>query len=310
MQELSARTSDSIVTMVGRTLFKRQPKHLTDNEIYALNALAGSGYVPLATRTANEVIEMEYLGPSEKVTDITTFLGHYHPILEALEGAKIRHGDLTRYALVIKDNRPIMIDFAESRYWSDPRLDKRRGGDEYWLAKTMANLCPWEWHNGRSGEMWNIISEYQDFSMVHVLDIGCGYGDFLIRSVMAGARGAWGVDNDPEIIQAVTEKVGPLPIDLFCMDAVEYMQHPILHDVVFCFSVLPYLPDQRQALKYLKIRSRVVYLEVQYVGDGPGTHLEDADMHETLSEHWEECIPIGHTLVKEGRFKRTIWRCT
>ena len=123
-------------------IYKRQPKTNTDNEWYALEVLAATGYVPRAERVDIELIRMEDLGQSEPVTDATEFMRHLPIILQTLEGYALRHGDLTKYALIVKNNKPYIIDWGESRHWYDPRPDKRREGDEYWLTKTMEELCP------------------------------------------------------------------------------------------------------------------------------------------------------------------------
>ena len=129
------------VWRVSNRVYKQQPKFLTDNEIGFLTLMYPSGYVPYAEQVNIDTIEMEDLGESQKITDIDEFKAHLPKILTALREARIRHGDLTRYAIVVRDNKPYIIDFAESRWWNDPRPDKRREGDEYWLTRTMHELC-------------------------------------------------------------------------------------------------------------------------------------------------------------------------
>jgi RIO-like serine/threonine protein kinase len=137
--------SDNGVSKVWREegyVYKRQPKHLCDNEWYALRVLYETGYVPFAEQIDISTIRMKDLGKSERVTNAEEFMRHLPLILECLERYEIRHGDLTKYALIVKNNRPYVIDWAESRYWHDPRPDKRREGDRHWLTKTMRELCP------------------------------------------------------------------------------------------------------------------------------------------------------------------------
>ena len=123
-------------------VYKKQPKHLCDNEAYALQHLYDTGYVPYAERLTIETVRMKDLGKSEPVTDSEAFMQHLAKILKMLEEKGLRHGDLTSYAIIVKDNKPYIIDWAESRTWDDPRPDKRREGDKHWLSKTMASLCP------------------------------------------------------------------------------------------------------------------------------------------------------------------------
>ena len=135
--------SDNGISRVWREdgfVFKRQPKHLAQNELWGIHAMNSSGYVPIAVWEDKETVRMQDLGESEPITDRDEFLSHLPKILSALESARIRHGDLTDKALIVKDNKPYIIDFAESRMWDDPRPDKREGGDEWWLTKTMLQM--------------------------------------------------------------------------------------------------------------------------------------------------------------------------
>lgn len=137
--------SDNGVSKVWRRdghIYKKQPKFMADNEIYALQVLAPTGYVPKAKRVDKETIRMEDLGQSEPVTNAQEFMSHLPKVLQALEDAALRHGDLTTYAVIVKGNKPYIIDWGESRHWYDPRPDKRREGDRHWLTKTMQSLCP------------------------------------------------------------------------------------------------------------------------------------------------------------------------
>jgi len=137
--------SDNGISRVWREggwIYKRQPKHLTDNEWYALRVLYKTGYVPYAEKVDIETIRMEDLGESESVTDAAAFMHHRAVVLQALKDYGLRHGDLTEYAIIVKNNKPMIIDWAESRTFTDPRPDKRREGDAYWLDKTMRALCP------------------------------------------------------------------------------------------------------------------------------------------------------------------------
>lgn len=113
---------------------------LCDNEVWCYKELSESGYVPKCERVDIETIRTEYI-ESEKVTDKASFMEHYEKILQVLKWAGIRHGDLTPQSVSVKDNKPILIDFAESRLLNDPRPDKRPEGDAFWLKRTMETLC-------------------------------------------------------------------------------------------------------------------------------------------------------------------------
>lgn len=137
----SQRIKASRVWVLGNTVYKSQPKYLTDNEFYFLTAMEDTGYVPLRVRREGiELISMEYVVQTP-VTDGTEFLSHYVPVLTALRNKGIKHGDLTTYSVLARNNRPVLIDFAESRWIGDPIPTKRRESDAYWLRRTMKELC-------------------------------------------------------------------------------------------------------------------------------------------------------------------------
>lgn len=129
----------SKVSQNGLFIYKKQPKFLTDNEIYCLKTMYHTGYVPYAEQVAIDTIRLEYIGETPVTSfDVVTY--HFARILKVLNDAGIRHGDLTRPNVLIRGNRPYVIDFSESRLACDPRIDKRPEGDEYWLKRTFEEL--------------------------------------------------------------------------------------------------------------------------------------------------------------------------
>ena len=129
------------VFRVGGRVFKQLPKYNADNEIYFLEAMQDSGYVPFdPIREGVELISMEYVH-SGHVTDPEAFMAHFDKVIDALRAAGIRHGDLTEYSVLVRNNRPVIIDFAESRTLLSPIQSKRPEGDSYWLRKTMEKLA-------------------------------------------------------------------------------------------------------------------------------------------------------------------------
>lgn len=122
-------------------VYKSQPKYMTDTELAFLNVLEKTGYVPGDVRQEGiELISMEYIEP-EHVTNEKLFMAHLPLVIGVLRDRGIRHGDLTEYSVRVKDNRPILVDFSESRWMNDPAPDKRPEGDSYWLERTMRELC-------------------------------------------------------------------------------------------------------------------------------------------------------------------------
>jgi len=127
----------SKVELIDGWIYKTQPKFMTDNEIWCLEQLADSGYVPQAEQIGIETIKMEYIEVTS-ITSLTVVKAHFLNILNALQGRYcIRHGDLTNANILIRNNHPFIIDFSESRLCCDPRPDKRPEGDKYWLERTL-----------------------------------------------------------------------------------------------------------------------------------------------------------------------------
>lgn len=129
----------SRVWLYRSVIYKWQPKFMTENEIWCLEKLLPFGYVPYAERVELEIIRLQFVS-DEPVTDPGFFFGYVEAALEALAFCGIRHGDLTRPNVLVRDNRPILLDFSESRLLTDPRPDKRPGGDAFWLKCTAQEI--------------------------------------------------------------------------------------------------------------------------------------------------------------------------
>ena len=119
---------------------KNAPKYYIDNEEWALQLLADTGYVPLCERLDKESLLIEYI-QRQPIGNPDDFRKHCGNVLAILKEHEIRHGDLTRYSVIPCHNKPYLVDWSESRILSDPRPDKRREGDEYWLMRTCEELC-------------------------------------------------------------------------------------------------------------------------------------------------------------------------
>jgi len=138
---LRDRTERYTVWRDGDLVFKQQPKYLTDNEFAFLSAMQLSGYVPRKIERHDiETISMEYI-ETHQVVSAPLFLSHLHPLLTALKLVGIVHGDLTEYAVLVRNDKPIIIDFSESRWIRDPIPSKRREDDFIMLLRTMTALC-------------------------------------------------------------------------------------------------------------------------------------------------------------------------
>lgn len=151
--EIGEELSNNGISIVGRGtggyVYKRSIPFLIQNELYCLQKLYYNSarydrrraYVPRADLFDKYTIRMEDLGIGELVINAKKFMPHKWIIEEILKEAAIRHGDLTTQAIIVRDQKPYLIDFAESRLVNDPRLDKRSEGDAHWLDRTFMELC-------------------------------------------------------------------------------------------------------------------------------------------------------------------------
>lgn len=139
--QLSKRVRESVVWLENGRVYKSQPKFLTDNEYYFLRVMQNSGYVPGdVVHEGIELVSMEYVR-HEPVTDPEEFWRHFSPVLQAMRDRGIRHGDLTEYSVLVNNNKPVIIDWAEARIATSPIESKRPDGDSYWLRRTMRQLA-------------------------------------------------------------------------------------------------------------------------------------------------------------------------
>lgn len=121
-------------------IFKRSIPYLTENEWYCLDTLRRTGFVPQALRWDKYTIQIQDLGQSEHITNRDLFMSYKYDLLDTLQRYGIKHGDLTTANVIVKNNHPFVIDWAESRWGSDPRPQKRPEGDRYWIENTWEML--------------------------------------------------------------------------------------------------------------------------------------------------------------------------
>ena len=115
------------------------------NEARMLKKLSGTGFAPELKeeefgQEGSEYILIEDLGDSEPVTDSAVFGRNAFLFLMALEEHDIRHGDLTSPNVIIKSNKPMAIDFAESTFLSEARCSKRPESDAYLLGQFVTSI--------------------------------------------------------------------------------------------------------------------------------------------------------------------------
>lgn len=229
------------------------------NEVRFLSELAHTGYVPRVLSAAgNESVQMEYV-EAEPVTDADAFLVECCNALKVLHQHGIVHGDLTDRNIIVRNNRPIMIDFAESRYAHEPGADKRPEGDAYWLWQAYIGLTG---DPRRHARRWLGIRErLKAAGDWMVSDMGCNRGDMVLMA-QADGYSAKGID---------------LLVDGFITQPC-FTGNVMLAEwgrgATLLLAVLPYLIAQAgmDAVE-AKMRDdpwRRLYVECQVYGDGPG----------------------------------------
>lgn len=139
MTTLSFRERNSKVWRVDDYVYKSQPKYLMDNEVWCLSMMYEYGYVPDYERLDVELMRMDYID-REPITDVKAFASNALACVHRMKSEGIRHGDLTMPHVLPVGNNVYVIDWAESRFWLDPRPDKREEGDMYWMERTVKEI--------------------------------------------------------------------------------------------------------------------------------------------------------------------------
>jgi predicted Ser/Thr protein kinase len=121
-------------------ILKRSIPYLIENEVAFLNVMQSSGYVPRFDRYDKYTLRIEDLGQSEPVTNWSIFRDHCAKLLHALSSRSVRHGDITEQAVIIRNNKPYLIDFAESRWKYDSAPDKQGKTDETLMGELVHRL--------------------------------------------------------------------------------------------------------------------------------------------------------------------------
>ena len=139
MTVMSFREQHSKVWRVGDYVYKSQPKYLMDNEIWCMDIMMKHGYVPEHERLDLELMRMEYV-ESEPITDVKEFAHKALMFVRVMKREGIRHGNLTPPHIFPVNNSVVVIDWAESRVWADPRPDKREEGDLHLMKESIKRI--------------------------------------------------------------------------------------------------------------------------------------------------------------------------
>lgn len=166
--------------------------------------------------------------------------------------------------------------------------------------------------NKRAQEMWEQIIQHVDFTGKTVIDLGCGTGDFLYRSLKDKAAWAIGVELDPFTARQARETCKSNGVKaIVLVEDIQTLPEDSEYDIAMCFSVLPYVRNQVSVLKWMKNCAKTSIIEMQYAGDGPGPAniVDDLDMINYLNLFWSKATVIGRTDVTIRQAFRTIWLC-
>jgi hypothetical protein len=141
LPESAELLSDNGISMVycGGEIYKRTIPYFINNEFVFLKLM--HKYAPRCERHDKYTLRIRDLGKSDGITDTAKFVRSCNRFLGELFAQGVRHGDLTKPHVIVKDNEIKVIDWAESRLAGDLALDKRPDGDRYWLNKTMKEIA-------------------------------------------------------------------------------------------------------------------------------------------------------------------------
>lgn len=173
-------------------------------------------------------------------------------------------------------------------------------------------------YNERAPAMFGAIKANVNLFGAEVLDLGCGYGDLALMSLLNGARHVTIVDKDPQVILIAQDKIiknAPegLTWESIVLDIDDRSELASLRyfHVAYCTSVLPYLRNKDMVLSFLAKTAAESIIEMQYYGDGPGPAniRNDEDMKAWLTDFWPYVAKIGQSYTGRKPAFRSIWKC-
>jgi len=296
-------------------IYKRQSEDLVKREMNFLKIISDYGYSPKPELYDDRTIKMKKIKQGE-VTDSENFMSHYQKIIDILKKENIRHGDLTTANVLVYQNKPIIIDWNESRFYDEDLHDKRPQEDMYHLHKTMVYYADKSKYpesvNVRVPQQWRHIKRNIPKGLKTVIDLGAGTGDLAIRFKREGYEVRL-VDSDMQQLEHF--KKHPDNASLLFNDDIIYFidNYKKQADIMCCMAVLPYFSedDRKKILKYMADNSTISFIEVQYEGDGPGYIRNNGHLIGDLQEAgFKKIDHIGSTIVEERFAERRIWKCS
>jgi len=186
------------------------------NEARMLRELSGTGVAPQLLEEGDDYIVEEDLGVNQPVKNLEALRRNGVRLLWTLQQHRISHGDpWIRLAskgkkgnIIIRDDRPMLVDFKMSRFFDEPMLDYRETSDQYHFWLNLAEVSSLTQPPDASG----IISRWlavvvalggetpgNPLEGLSLLDLECKQGDLCAMAAAAGMV-AHGVDRDENLI--------------------------------------------------------------------------------------------------------------
>lgn len=286
------------------------------NSYHKLIKLSECGFVPEILSFVDHTetrahLMTEYLGKSEPVTDEVAFRRNCALLLWTLKKHGIRHGDLTTKNIIVKNNKPMLVDFHQSKFDHEPGADKRSEGDAYWMWESALELSP---DTSRHIRKWRAIRPFLNHSSI-LWDAGCSQGDYCaFASVERNAPYAYGTDKNRDDISIALEKFKDINEDFSVSDLND--TNPRGNDTILLLSVYPYLIHDygynraNFILNMLSNDSKQLFFETQLVGDGPGIHKTDDDVYKFLKQFGKVKKLVTIPVFGREPLARSVWRVT
>ena len=289
------------------TYRKNNSPELIKNELRFLQVLSKTGYVPKVEGYGVDYIDMELLSIDGRCIDEVEFARNAARALKTLRVNKIVHGDLTYRNIIIRNDIPIVIDFAESRFSYENNVkDKRCEGDYYHFWRAISRFSP---DTTRRLRRWICIRD--NLVGQSIIDLGCFEGDFCGFAHSEGMN-ASGIDKD---IFAIHRALDIWPGVAFSIGDITTSLYLNASNILL-MDVFPYIVNQygweiASDLMFKCVNlSDALFFETQLFGDGPGPRefLNDSDVEKYLIQFGKKVESILTLTVPGRETFRTLWK--
>ena len=285
------------------------------NEARFLAVLASTPFVPRLRSVTEDRLILEDVVEAQPVQDEAAFLRACIMLLCEFRANGVRHGDLTARNLIVRGDRPVALDFGESRFVSEGGPHKRPKPDAYYFWQAINEIHPMRivdrWIAVRAALGGDEDGAWDCLAGRNVLDLGCYTGETVAMAAAEGAA-AVGIDRDAEAVMRAREVWHPFGCQFLQADLAGH--EPEAADIVFLFSTWAYIVQDHgreaaeEMLARLVARSQVLFFETQLRGDGPGPDFLESNTDVAVMLNRLGKIEALTTLPVVGRDAwRTIW---